>query len=81
MKSICIRVTVLCWFSVHFRLANENEIKEFQTKIREVQKENDELASKLAKKERECEVKDEEQVPFSAAKTGFFAICDLFVTK
>ncbi len=43
-------------------MANENEIKEFQTKIREVQKENDELASKLAKKERECEIKDEEQV-------------------
>ena len=49
--------------------------------MREIQKENDELASKLAKKERECEVKDEEQVPFSAVKTGFFAICDLFVTK
>ena len=30
--------------------------------MREVQKENDELASKLAKKERECEIKDEEQV-------------------
>ena len=45
-----------------FRLANENEIKEFQTKMREVQKENDDLASKLAKKERECEIKEEEQV-------------------
>ena len=69
--------------SLPFRLANENEIKEFQTKIREVQKENDELASKLAKKERECEVKDEEQVPFSAVKNllSFFTICDLFVTK
>ena len=43
------------------RLANESAMKEVQTKIREIQKENDELTSKLAKKEREIEVKAEEK--------------------
>lgn len=37
-------------------------MKEFQQKIRDGQKDNEELTSKLAKKERECEVKVEEQV-------------------
>jgi len=37
-------------------------VKEFQQKIRDAQKENEELTSRLAKKERECEVKIEEQV-------------------
>ena len=37
-------------------------MKELHQKIRDAQKENDELTSKLAKKERECEVKMEEQV-------------------
>ena len=45
-----------------FRLANENAIKEIQNKMRDIQKENDELASSLKKKERECEVKIEETV-------------------
>jgi len=45
-----------------WRLANDSTVKEFQQKIRDAQKENEELASKLAKKERECEVKMEEQV-------------------
>lgn len=44
------------------RLANDSTVKEFQQKIRDAQKENEELTSKLAKKERECEVKTEEQV-------------------
>jgi len=44
------------------RLANESTMKEFHQKIRDVQKENDDLQSKLAKKERECEVKLEEKV-------------------
>jgi len=47
-----------------WRLANDATVKEFQQKIRDAQKENEELASKLAKKERECEVKMEEQVVF-----------------
>jgi len=37
-------------------------VKEFQQRIRDAQKENEELTSRLAKKERECEVKMEEQV-------------------
>ena len=37
-------------------------MKEFHHKIREMQKENDDLLSKIAKKERECEVKLEEKV-------------------
>ena len=45
-----------------WRLANDSTVKEFQQKIRDAQKENEELTSKLAKKERECEVKTEEQV-------------------
>ena len=45
-----------------FRLANESEIKAIHQKMREIQKENDEIASKLAKKEHECEVKAEEKV-------------------
>ena len=44
------------------RLASDTATKEANQKIREVQKENDELASKLAKKEHECEVKAEEKV-------------------
>ncbi len=43
------------------RLANENAMKEVQTKMREIQKENDELNSTIAKKERECEIKTEEK--------------------
>lgn len=39
-------------------------MKELHQKIRDVQKENDELLSKLAKKERECDVKTEEKVSF-----------------
>ena len=49
-------------FFLEHRLANENAIKEIQNKMREVQKENDELLSNLAKKERECEIKLEETV-------------------
>ena len=37
-------------------------MKAIQSKLREVQKENDELVSKLNKKEHECEVKAEEKV-------------------
>lgn len=37
-------------------------MKEVHQKIRDVQKENDELAAKLGKKDRECEVKSEEKV-------------------
>ena len=44
-----------------FRLAQENEVKSAQSKIRETQKENDELMRQLAKKERECEVKTQEK--------------------
>ena len=43
-------------------MANENEIKAVQTKMKEIQKENDELLSKLTKKERECEAKATEKV-------------------
>ncbi|KAK2146064.1 hypothetical protein LSH36_635g01003 [Paralvinella palmiformis] len=43
------------------QLASENTVKETRKKIREVQKECDELASKLSKKEHECAVKIEEQ--------------------
>jgi len=43
-------------------LASDATMKELHQKIRDAQKENDELTSKLAKKERECEVKMEEQV-------------------
>jgi len=45
-----------------YRLASDSAVKEFQQKIRDGQKENEELTSRLAKKERECEVKTEEQV-------------------
>ena len=48
----------------HSRLANENAFKEVQQKMREVQKENDDLLSSLSKKERECEVKAEETVSY-----------------
>ena len=44
------------------RLANENTMKEVSQKMREIHKESDELAAKLAKKERECEAKAEEKV-------------------
>ena len=46
------------------RLANENEIKAIQAKVKEVQKQNDDLISQLAKKDRECEIKAEEKVSF-----------------
>lgn len=42
------------------RLAQENEVKSAQSKIRETQKENDELMRQLHKKERECEAKAQE---------------------
>ncbi|XP_059163759.1 disheveled-associated activator of morphogenesis 2-like [Physella acuta] len=43
------------------QLASETDIKSFQTKLREAEKASDELAAKLAKKERECEVRLEEK--------------------
>ncbi|XP_067938496.1 disheveled-associated activator of morphogenesis 2-like [Watersipora subatra] len=43
------------------QLAQENEVKSAQSKIRETQKENDELMRQMAKKERECEVKTQEK--------------------
>ena len=45
-----------------FRLANESAVKDIQQKLRDVQKENDEINSRLTKKERECDVKTEEKV-------------------
>ena len=44
------------------RLANENAMKEVQTRMRDVQRQNDQLTSELKKKEREIEVKMEETV-------------------
>jgi dishevelled associated activator of morphogenesis len=43
------------------QLASENSMKELSQKMRELHKESDELAAKLAKKEHECEVKAEEK--------------------
>lgn len=43
------------------QLASENTVKETRKKMREIQKEYDDLASKYAKKEHECAVKIEEQ--------------------
>ncbi|XP_035825837.1 disheveled-associated activator of morphogenesis 1 [Aplysia californica] len=43
------------------QLASETDIKSFQTKLREAEKAGDELNAKLAKKERECEVRLEEK--------------------
>ena len=37
-------------------------MKDIQQKLRDVQKENDEINSRLTKKERECDVKTEEKV-------------------
>ncbi|XP_074640649.1 disheveled-associated activator of morphogenesis 1-like [Tubulanus polymorphus] len=42
------------------QLASENEIKAIQHQLRQQQKDNDELTSKLSKKEHECEVKTQE---------------------
>ena len=46
-------------------------MKEFHQKIRDVQKENDDLQSKLSKKERECEVKIEEKVRTDVNAVGY----------
>ncbi|KAK2166761.1 hypothetical protein NP493_1306g00020 [Ridgeia piscesae] len=43
------------------QLANESAVKDIQQKLRDVQKENDEINSRLTKKERECDVKTEEK--------------------
>ncbi|XP_048259001.1 disheveled-associated activator of morphogenesis 1-like [Haliotis rufescens] len=43
------------------QLASENDVKAFQQKLREMEKSNDELNAKLAKKERECEVRLQEK--------------------
>ena len=51
-----------CCSLLFARLASETDIKSFQTKLREAEKANDELAAKLAKKERECEIRVEEKV-------------------
>ncbi|KAL4238139.1 Dishevelled associated activator of morphogenesis 2 [Mactra antiquata] len=42
-------------------LTNETDIKSYQTKLREVEKANDELQAKLTKKERETEVRTQEK--------------------
>ncbi|KAH9489529.1 Dishevelled associated activator of morphogenesis 2 [Bulinus truncatus] len=43
------------------QLANDTDVKSFQTKLRDAEKSADELQAKLAKKERECEVRLEEK--------------------
>ena len=45
-----------------FRLTSETDIKSYQQKLREVEKANDELQSKLGKKEREAEARSQEKV-------------------
>lgn len=52
------------------RLANEMAMKEVHQKIRDAQKENDELVAKLAKRDRECEVKAEEKVFIISASSN-----------
>ncbi len=47
-----------------FRLANESAVKDIQQKLRDVQKDNGEIISRLTVKERECDVKTEEKVRF-----------------
>lgn len=48
-------------YNIH-RLTHETAIKEAQHKMREVEKTNDDLSSRLSKKERECESKIQENV-------------------
>jgi dishevelled associated activator of morphogenesis len=43
------------------RLTNETDIKSYQQKLREVEKANDEIQSKLTKKEREAEIRTQEK--------------------
>lgn len=61
------------------RLANEMAMKEVHQKIRDVQKENDELVAKLAKRDRECEVKSEEKVfVIFASSTQIYSSIEMF---
>ena len=61
-KFSCTLSSTLNLFLQFFRLANESAVKDIQQKLRDVQKENDEINSRLTKKERECDVKTEEKV-------------------
>ena len=47
--------------SDHSRLTNETDIKSYQGKLRDVEKANEDLQSKLTKKEREAEARNQEK--------------------
>jgi dishevelled associated activator of morphogenesis len=44
-----------------YRLQSETDIKVYQQKLREAEKQAEEVTAKLAKKERECEARQEEK--------------------
>lgn len=53
------------------QLASENTMKEVSQKMRELHRESDDLAAKLAKKQRECEIKAEEKVQLTLLRHHF----------
>ena len=55
-------------------------MKDIQQKLRDVQKENDEINSRLTKKERECDVKTEEKVCF-IKNSEHFSFCHCISTS
>ena len=66
--------SILSTFIYTFRLTSETDIKSYQQKLREIEKANDDLQSKLAKKEREAEARSQEKVilqpVFSSSPSG-----------
>ncbi|ELT93552.1 hypothetical protein CAPTEDRAFT_175180 [Capitella teleta] len=58
------------------QLASENTMKEVSQKMRELHRESDDLAAKLAKKQRECEIKAEEKEELMATLTKIKAKLD-----
>lgn len=63
----------------HCRLQSETDIKVYQQKLRDAEKAADELTAKIAKKERECEVRLAEKVAMRSWKFSKIDFSQCFV--
>lgn len=64
-----LKKKITCLF---YRMSSGEDVKSLQQKLREMEKSQEDLQSKVAKKERDCEMKEQEKV-----RTSLFIIGSL----
>lgn len=53
------------FFLLIFRMTSETDVQSLQQKLKDLTKQIEEMESKLAKKDHECEIKNEEKVRYT----------------